>query len=132
MWVWIRIQLFTPSNADPDPASQNKADPRSGSATLILTMSGHTLSEEMFCILVCHVAVLGILQATPGQPQRLLPVLHKAYFGEQNVLKFAASDFFSASKSSFQRVCFVTSWGSVPLTIGSASGSNSGSDPFLQ
>jgi hypothetical protein len=55
-------------------------------------MSGHTLGEEMFGILVGHVAVLAVLQATPGQPQRLLPMLHKAYFGEQNVLKFAASN----------------------------------------
>jgi hypothetical protein len=54
-------------------------------------MSGHTLGEEMFGILVGHVAVLAVLQATPGQPQRLLPVLHKAYFDEQNVLKFVAS-----------------------------------------
>ncbi len=45
----------------------------------------------MFGILVGHVAVLAVLQATPGQPQRLLPVLHKAYFDEQNVLKFVAS-----------------------------------------
>jgi hypothetical protein len=65
-------------------------------------MSGPTLGEEMFGILVGHVAVLAILQATPGQPQRLLPVLHKAYFGEQNALKFVASketDFFSPSNS---------------------------------
>jgi hypothetical protein len=116
MRIRIRIQLFTPFNADPDPVSKTM---QIRSATLIVTMSGPTLGEEMFGILVGHVAVLGILQATPGQPQRLLPVLHKAYFAEQNMLKFVASNEngflyrFKKFRLKEERVCFVQCWGSV-------------------